>query len=63
MILCFLQGHDDTYYLMNIHGRLNDLTYLYKTRSTPMWSTSCVVSLKNGDECDSFHCIATVREK
>ena len=27
-----------------------------------MSSTSCVVSLKNGDECDSFHGIATIRE-
>ena len=47
---------------MNIVGRLNDSAYLYKTQSTPMWSTSCVVSLKNGDECDNFHGIATVRE-
>ena len=27
-----------------------------------MSSTSCVVSLKNGDECDSFHGIAAIRE-
>ena len=44
------------------HGRLNDVAYSYKTRSTRMSSTSCVVSLKNGDECDSFHGIAAIRE-
>ena len=27
-----------------------------------MSSTSCVVSLKNGDECDSFHGMATIKE-
>ena len=27
-----------------------------------MSSTSCVVSLKNGDECDSFYGIATIGE-
>ena len=31
MIFCFRQGHDDIYYLINTHGKLNDLTYSYKT--------------------------------